>query len=134
MSKNEGFKVEIGSDFEEFWCYNVAVTCGCFDEADNRVGFASADDEIAPVGSNLPQPPKGVAAKRRIAFEAMDCHHLLMYIYLIPHTLPVDNVIADHKPFELNVRITHNGSVVLKRTMMVNRWSGASIELRVDRG
>ena len=130
MSKFEGFKVEIESDFEEFWCYNVAVTCGCFDAADNRVGFASADDKVAPVGANLQQPPKGTPSKRRVEFETMACHHLLMYIYIIPHTLPAGNEIAEYKPFEMSVRVTREGSAVLKRTFTVNRWSGASIELK----
>ena len=131
MSKNEGFKVEISSDFEEFWCYNVAVTCGCFDEEERRVGFASADDAIAPVGSNLKKAPSDYPAKRLDRFETEECHHLLMYIYIIPHTIPIDRVIDEHKPFPLKVRVSRGGKVVTTQTLPVNRWSGASLELRV---
>lgn len=131
MGKNEGFSVEISSDFEQFWCYNVAVTCGCFDEFDERVGFASADDSVAPVGSNLDRCPAGYPSKRVVRFDTVACDHLLMYLYVIPHTIPLGRAIDEYKPFSLKVRISRGGRVVATHNFAVNRWSGASIELRV---
>ena len=131
MGKNEGFKVEITSDFADFLRYNVAVTCGCFDENDERISFVSAEDTIAPVGSALVAAPKGRNAKRVISFATDECHHLLMYIYLIPYTLPAGRDISDYKPFALNVRVMRGQRVVLKEQYSVNQWSGASIELKV---
>ncbi|MBQ2703450.1 MAG: hypothetical protein IJF63_06300 [Alistipes sp.] len=130
MGKKEGFEVEIWSDFEEFWCYNIMVTCGCFDENGGRVGFASADDSVAPVGANLAKRPSDYPSKRMVKFDTEECDHLLMYIYVIPHTIPIDRAIDEHKPFMLNVRITRGGRLVVSRNLQVNRWSGASLEVR----
>ena len=132
MSKIEGFKVEISSEFADFWCYNVAVTCGCFDQQGERVGFASADDAVAPVGANLDCKPKNYPSKRVVAFETIACDNLLMYVYIIPHTIPLGRVVDEHKPFMLKVRITRGGKVVLSRELPVNRWSGASLEVRTE--
>ena len=131
MGKNEGFKVEITSDFADFSRYNVAVTCGCFDEKGERIAFVSAEDTIAPVGSERVAAPKGRSSKRLISFETDECHHLQMYIYLIPYTTPSGRDIGDYKPFSLDVRVMRGGRVVLKQQYSVNQWSGASIELKV---
>ena len=131
MGKNEGFKVEITSDFADFLRYNVAVTCGCFAENDERIAFVSAEDTIAPVGSALVAAPKGRDAKRVISFETDECHHLQMYIYLIPYTTPTGRDIGDYKPFALDVRVMRGRRVVLKEQYSVNQWSGASIELKI---
>lgn len=131
MGKNEGFKVEITSDFADFSRYNVAVTCGCFDEKGERIAFVSAEDTIAPVGSERVAAPKGRSSKRLISFETDECHHLQMYIYLIPYTTPSGRDVGDYKPFSLDVRVARGGRVVLKQQYSVNQWSGASIELKV---
>lgn len=129
MGKDATYRVEIESGFAEFWRYNIAVTCGLFDADDVQCGFVSAEDSVAPVGSNLPSAPKGTPPHRRTEFEAGDCHHLRMYVYLIPHSLPEADRIADRKPFPLSIRITYGGSVVLRENRSINQWSGASIEI-----
>lgn len=131
MGKNEGFSVEITSDFDGFWCYNVMVTCGCFDENDERTGFVSAEDIVAPVGANLEKMPSGYPLKRKVAFETEACDHLLMYVYVIPHTIPLGRAVDEHKPFELTLRASRGGRVVVNSRLPVNRWSGASLEVRV---
>ena len=133
MSKFEGFKVEISSDFDEFWCYNILVTCGCFDVEGRQVGFASADDTIAPVGSNLDRKPSDYPSKRVVKFETSECDHLHMYIYVIPHTIPLNRDVDESTPYMLNVKISRAGEVVLKRKFSVNRWSGASLEVNTGK-
>lgn len=130
MGKNEGFKVEITSDFEWFWCYNILVTCGCFDADDNQIGFASADDSLAPVGANLECKPSDYPSKRIVCFETRECDHLLIYIYVMPHTLPHDEAVDDNNSYMLNVKITRAGEVVHRLELPVNRWSGGSFEVR----
>lgn len=128
---NGRFSVEISSGFDKFWCYNIAVTCGCFDGDGKRTGFASAEDTVADVGANMQAPPAGYRTPRTVTFETEPCSRLLMYIYIIPHTLPADNDIAESKPFNLKVRVSRDGERVFERTYTINRWSGASLELSI---
>lgn len=130
---NDGFKVEISSAFERLWCYNMAVTCGCFDADGNRIDFVAAEDTVAPVGAGLTARPQGYEIPHTLRFETAPCDHLLMYIYLIPHTLPAERDIADTEPFDLHLRITRGRETVTDRIFSINRWSGASIELRVPK-
>ena len=131
MGKNEGFRVEITSDYDEFWRYNIMLTCGCFDESDNRIGFVSAEDIVAPVGSKLKCKPKDYPQKRVAGFGTMPCDHLFMYLYVIPHTAPVGRVMDDHESYTLNVRIAYNGRLVKHIQHSANMWSGATLEVKV---
>lgn len=131
MSQKRGFRIEVTSRYAQWWRYNVALMCGCFDAANERTGFASASSEVAAVGANLPERPAGVEAQRRVVLETPPCDHLILYVYIIPHTLPADNGIDASRPFEIEIASFRDGERLptLKRT--INQWSGASIELRV---
>ena len=136
MMSKESFYVEITSNYDRFWRYNLAVTCGCFDDLgkgeDNpRKDFVAAEDTIAPAGSNLTAPPQGYPAHRKLSFTTVGCDYLLMYLYVIPHTLPEDRELENCDPFGLQVKVTRGDSIVLDREFHVNCWSGASIELRL---
>ena len=136
METNDGFSVEITSSYAGLWRYNLAVTCGCFDDTGNGVDnprrdFVAAEDFVAQTGANLQQPPEGYSADRTIRFSTIACDYLLMYVYVIPHTLPVERNIADCKPFGLHICVRRGSTVVYERLHSVNCWSGTSIELRV---
>lgn len=133
MKKGESYAIEVGSGFREFWRYNIAVTCGMFDADGKQCGFRAAEDTVAPVGSNLATAPEGTPEHRTLTFTAGDCHHLLMYVYLIPNTLPSSTRIADCKPFTITVKVSYDGREILSMTPSVNQWSGASIEIRAER-
>ncbi len=132
MEKQQGFTVELSSRCKEWWCYNVDLVCGCFDERGERVDFRSVASEVAPAGSNLETRPDGVEPYRRVKLSAPDCHHLMLYIYIIPHTLPRCTLIEDAEPFNISLKITRNGKVVHDQRHAINRWSGASVELKVE--
>ena len=105
MKKDEGFSVEVESRYEGWWRYNVTILCGCFDADGNRIGFASAESVVAPVGSDLSAPPEGAAAERRIGIRSIACDHIVMYVYIVPHTLPETREIGDVAPFDVRLRI-----------------------------
>lgn len=86
MATKEGFTIEISSRYEGWWRYNVALMCGCFDTAGNRTGFASTEAHVADVGSNLREKPAGNPGGGRASLETGPCDHLLLYIYIVPHT------------------------------------------------
>ena len=113
MATKEGFTIEISSRYEGWWRYNVALMCGCFDTAGNRTGFGN------PGGG-------------RASLETGPCDHLLLYIYIVPHTLPAGNDIGDTAPFEVEIRIAYGGRRLRAEKRLINQWSGASIEMRVD--
>lgn len=129
MDKNEGFKVEISSDYDEFWRFNVLVTCACFDGEGKQIDFVSVDDAIAPVRSNLKSRPLDCPATRTVVFETEPCSRIFMYIYLIPHTMIASRYVDDDCHYAVVVRITRAGQVVAKSRFMANKWTGASIEM-----
>lgn len=53
-------------------------------------------------------------------------------IYIVPHTLPAGNDIGDTTPFEVEIRIAYGGRRLRAEKRLINQWSGASIEMRVD--
>lgn len=132
MATEKGYRIEVSSPYEEWWRYNVELMCGCFGPAGNRIGFTTAESRVADVGSNLTTPPSGITPDRRVVLEAPVCDHLLLYIYIIPHTLPASNDIEATKPFPLDLLIECNGKRLLKERRTINQWSGASIELKVS--
>ncbi|WP_295939526.1 hypothetical protein [uncultured Alistipes sp.] len=132
MTTTEGFSIEISSQYEDWWRYNVAVMCGCFDADDNRIGFASTESHIADVGSNLKEKPEGTPDPRNIRLDTIACDHLMLYIYIVPHTLPGHKEIGDAKPFETRLCILHKGRELRSQTFNINQWSGTSIELKVQ--
>lgn len=109
MKNEEGFSVEVESRFDGWWRYNVTILCGCFDAQGNRVGFASAERIVAPVGGDLPED---IAAKaqRRIGIRSVACDRIVMYVYIVPHTLPETREIGDVSPFDVRVRIGYGGA------------------------
>ena len=133
MKSVEKFTVEIRSGFDQWWRYNAAVMCGAFDASGNRIGFASAESRVAEMGSNLEAPPEGLDLHRSLTLETVPCERIVLYIYVIPHTLPRDNEIGGHPPFPLQVRIRYGDRTVLDKEYSINQWGGASIELKVSR-
>lgn len=128
--KEQGFKIELKSRYEEWWRYNADLMCGCFDVDDNRIGFASTASDIADVGSNLKTPPEGISFSRSVVLETPPCDHLVLYVYIIPHTLPTGNDIDSTRPFEAEIRISYAGRHLRTEKRMINQWSGASIEMK----
>lgn len=129
--KEQGFKIELRCRYEEWWRYNADLMCGCFDVDDNRIGFASVASDIAAVGSNLKARPEGIDAARSVTLQTPPCDHLVLYVYIIPHTLPAGNDIDSTRPFEAEIRIYHDGRHLRTEKRRINQWSGASIELRI---
>ena len=126
MATKEGFTIEISSRYEGWWRYNVALMCGCFDTAGNRTGFASTEAHVADVGSNLREKPAGNPGGGRASLETGPCDHLLLYIYIVPHTLPAGNDIGDTTPFEVEIRIAYGGRRLRAEKRLINQWSRAS--------
>ena len=132
MAAHKGFTIEVTSRYDGWWRYNAALMCGCFDADERRRGFASAASEVAGVGSNVPERPAEIPAFRTARLTTGPCDHLVLYIYIVPHTLPAGNEIDANKPFGIEVRISYAGRRLRTEKRAINQWSGASVEMRVD--
>lgn len=130
--EEQGFKIELKSRYDEWWRYNADLMCGCFDADDNRIGFASAASDVADVGANLSVRPADIPAARSVVLTTPPCHHLVLYVYNIPHTLPAGNDIDSTRPFEAEIRISRGGKFLCTEKRAINQWSGASIELKIN--
>lgn len=132
MTTQKGYTVEVSSRYDGWWRYNVALMCGCFDAEDNRTGFSTASSEVAAVGANLAERPAEVAPDRSITLSTPACDHLMLYVYIIPHTLPTDRDIDAARPFDIDLAICFDGRKLRTERRAINQWSGASIEMRVS--
>lgn len=130
MANEHGYRIEVTSSYNEFWRYNVALMCGCFDANDQRTGFASTEDTVAEIGAHLKAAPSDYPTRRKVRLEAPACDHLVLYLYIIPHTLPAGNDTTETHPFTLHMRVTAPDGSESKQSFRINQWSGASIELR----
>lgn len=131
MATDKGFKIEVSSSFAEWWRYNAALMCGCFAPGGERIGFCSTEDTVADAGANLQQKPTDVVSDRHVVLTTIPCDHIVLYIYIIPHTLPADNAVRENKPFTLDVHIDYGGKRLRREHFAINQWSGASIELKI---
>lgn len=129
----EGFRIELRCPDPQWWRFNVELMCGCFDASGERTGFASAADDVAPVGSGLKSAPAGYPADRRSTLVAAACDRLTLYVYIIPHALPADREVDACRPFAAELTIRFGGKLFRRERIEVNQWSGASAELTVER-
>ena len=121
------FEVSVVSTDADWWRYNVAVTCGCFSKEGARVGFTAHESKVADIGAEV--TPAEKKAKRNLTFRTGACDRIVMYLYIIPHTLPETMTVEDN-PFEVEVHVLRGGKALPTARRTINRWSGASLELK----
>lgn len=131
MANKMGFTITLSSRYEGWWRYNAALMCGAFDAAGERIGFASARSDVAEVGANLALKPDGVEEGRLVELTAPACDHLMLYVYIVPHTLPAGNDIDAERPFEAELSVSFGGKHLCSEKLPVNRWAGISLERRI---
>ena len=122
------FTIVIDSNFAELWRYNIAVLCSVKREG-REVEFLKHTSEIAPVGAELREIPRGYNSNRRIELKSVEADALTLYIYIMPHTLPMTTDVAEAKPFEMDITILHGAVQVCHKRAEVNQWSGENISI-----
>ena len=75
--------------------------------------------------------PEGAAAERRIGIRSIACDHIVMYVYIVPHTLPETREIGDVAPFDVRLRVGYGGVPFGDMHYRINQWSGASLEIKL---
>ena len=125
------FTISLQSRYAELWRYNIVVTCGCFDEAGERINFLSKENFVAAVGSNLDAAPEGIESHNKLVLTTSPCANIVAYIYLIPHSLPPTRDVEEYAPFDMKIRIMADKDEIYAKIHKINQWSGASIELKL---
>ena len=120
------FTISIESDFQELWRYNIIVMANVMRDGE-QCEVLKHCSEIAPVGAELKSPPEGYTPDRTIQLTSTDADALTLYIYIIPHTLPTEQIVRFAQPFELDVKVKHGSRIAYKHRYMVNQWSGENI-------
>ena len=130
----ECFHVAIYSDYEEFWRYNLIVMSDATGDGESHE-LLKARSDVAPIGASLLAPPKDYNPERRIELHHATAKNLTLYIYVLPHTMPLamqrdgNPSIADVQPFGLRVEVLHGDRVCHAHTHEVDQWAGATIQL-----
>ena len=123
------FNLLVECNFAEFWRYNLIITGATF-VADERTNFIKYVDEVAPVGSNLLEPPLAYSRKPKLELEIEGCDSIILYIYVLPHTMPLTRDTHEANPFELHTTLSRGGEVVYNRRHSIAQWVGDNIEIR----
>lgn len=122
------YTIKIDGDFSELWRYNIVVMCSVLRDG-AEVEFLKHKSEIAPAGAELREIPRGYNANRRIELHTQPADALTLYIYIIPHTLPMTTDVAEAKPFEMSVEVLHGAEQAYRKRVEVNQWSGENLEI-----
>ncbi|MDE6861781.1 MAG: hypothetical protein K2J31_03415 [Alistipes sp.] len=128
---SDRFSIEISSDYEELWRYNIALTGEVTDIDGQRTEYIKHASEVATVGSSLKAAPAGYDKERRISICTGAGAALTLYIYVIPHTLPRQRIVDQARPFTLHVCIDHGAQRLYDRRLSINQWSGDNIEIKL---
>ena len=120
------FTISIESDFHDLWRYNIVVMASVMRDSE-QIEVLKHLSEIAPVGAELQTAPPNYNKSRNILLTSQDADALTLYIYIIPHTLPKEELVRLAPPFELDVKVKHGARIAFKHRYMVNQWSGENI-------
>lgn len=131
MTSEKIYQVELRCSYKEWWRYNVQLQCGSYNATGEQIGFSSEGRIVAEVGANLKEAPEGFDGKKKLSLTSSPCHHARFLIYVLPHSLPVENRLDEVPPFELKLRILSDGRELRTEQHIVNPWSGISLELNL---
>ena len=122
------YTITLESDFSEFWRFNLLVQGEVLASGERRdmVDFVA---EVASVGSDLTAPPADYEPHDKLQLQTLEGDALRLYIYIMPHSMPRTDKIAQAPDFEFCVTIDHGGKRVYHRRHVVSQWSGANIEV-----
>ncbi len=117
------YRIETKCSFEELYRYTTTIMCGGYTSSGEELYVTSAKD-AASVGEEFILPQITV-------LESSKADNIRVEIYVVPHTLSDNRNVFDADPFELEVTITRDGKTLHTHTYAVNRWGGASIEIKL---
>ena len=124
------YTITIECKYSEFWRYNLSISGAVF-ASEERKEWINYSDEVAHVGANLSLRPASYTRGERLVVETTEGDALTLYIYILPHSLPITRVVSECSPFELHVSIKHGEEMLYDRRLEINQWSGDNIEIKL---
>jgi hypothetical protein len=112
------YKIKISSPFEGFSLYSLTLMCE-----------VRAEQSVVDFVKHKVEAGGGKLSPLSLTTKAGDS--LTLYIYIVPEYLPAIDIVEEGEPFELHVEISQAKSVCYNRRLLVNRWSGANIEIKL---
>ncbi len=129
------YTIDVWSDFEELFRYNILLTCAGFDAADEQLYVVGCErvynETITTKIVPTPPPPEGFETGEVLSLEAGEAERIHIILYVITNTLPARRQISDFPPFDIQVRVTKEGGVIYDTTHKVNQWGGESINIKL---
>lgn len=124
------YSIIIESESSDFWRYNIVVMGEAL-VAEQRVDFVKYRRDVADVGANLSAAPAGISEGCRVELTTKAADSLILYIYCIPHSLPITDDVDSRLNSELLVSISNADGELYRRRHVVSAWSGCNIEVRL---
>ncbi len=111
--------IDVSTAYQQFARYELVVMCGGFDASGTQLYVVSA---------------QGTEGESRTSLEAAEAHRIELIIYVVPKSLPAGRheLIADHPPFEIDVRVACGTTEIYAAEHDVNAWGGAAIKLNLE--
>ena len=133
MAKPEFVKIDIRSDYEQWWRYNVYVSAASFRDGE-RIAYRSVIDIVYPLESDneVRLRPTDYDPARPIHLEVEAGDSIELFIYVIPNTMPVDDEIRNSPPFKMTLK-AKGAYVSHSEEFSVNQWGGVSAHLSWER-
>ncbi len=123
------FKVTVSSRYTELWRYNIVVIYELCSADGERIEYRAEESFVAPVGSNLEVPPSDYNPKRAITLQSGEGEMLNLLVYIIPHTLPKTNIVAEAKPFHLTIKVENEDEALVNQVFDINQFAGDNIAI-----
>ncbi len=129
------YTIEIKSDYEELYRYNIIVTCaGYGSDGDERYVVGREliySEEIRSLAEPKPLPPAGFKVGEPLTLECDDAVSIHAIVYVITNSLPKDRAVTASPPFPLVVVIRRGDEVIYDTSHEVNQWGGATIDIKI---
>ena len=120
------YRIELSCTAPEWWRYNIEMTAAGYDDTGAECGYYSVEDRIAEPGSAPAAAPEGYPADRCTALECGPCARVLLYLYVVPHTLPETDDIEQTPPLPGRLTIWRDGRKLRTEQLAINPWGGMS--------
>ena len=124
------FTINIESEYTDLWRYNISLI-GEVKHGDESIDIVRHSDEVVPVGSNIEMAPHNYNEHRNVKIETAAGDILILYIYIVAHSLPATETTNEENSFEVHIEIKHGEDIAYNRRHSVNIWSGDNIEIRL---
>ncbi len=129
------YTLEIKSDYEELWRYNIIATCGGFDAEGRQLYFEGEEMIMSETIKNrivaMMPPPKWFTSKEMtITLSCAEAYSLELYLYVIAHTMPEDRLVKNSPPFPMQVTLLRGEEEVASEIYEVNQWGGLTLDLK----